>query len=64
MRRSDWFFFGCMAAYLVIGIIAIATKIAPIEFVQLVWLAVMAAPLFWPWFGRKVGIRPLWQHDA
>ena len=64
MRRSDWFFFGCMAAYLMFGLAALLTGFAPIEAVQLVWLAAMTAPLVWPRFAKLVGIRPLWGSDA
>ena len=64
MRRSGWFFFGGMAAYLVVGMIALLTGFVPVEVVQLVWLTIMALPLVWPRFARFVGIRPLWGPDA
>ena len=56
MRRSDWFFFGGMATYFVVGLIALLTGFATVEVVQIVWLAIMAAPLVRPRFARFVGI--------
>lgn len=61
MSRKEKWFFGSMLAYLILGLIDVAVKLFPVEFITIAWAVWMLLALTVKPIARLWGMKTIWE---